>query len=147
MLPEEARWLGQHISSVEVNRLSPMLNIGSSTGRFVTRAQPWIDEFVFAPLRARGVQVLNSDLKAAPGVDLVGDLEDPRFLEELSKQEFKSLLCSNLLEYVRSPARIARTLAGAVVPGGYLFVTGPYRYPFQAVKQTAPHLGKFEQAT
>ena len=147
MLPEEARWLGQHISSVEVNRLSPMLNIGSSTGRFVTRAQPWIDEFVFAPLRARGVQVLNSDLKAAPGVDLVGDLEDPRFLEELSKQELKSLLCSHLLEHVRSPARIARTLAGAVVPGGFLFVTGPYRYPFQAVKQTAPHLGKFEQAT
>jgi SAM-dependent methyltransferase len=73
---------------------------------------------------------VNCDIKSAPGVDLVGDLADEEFLERLTREEFKSVLCSNLLEHVPNRARIARTLASVVVKGGLLLVSGPHRYPY-----------------
>jgi len=132
MLPAEAKWLGQHILALQAERAFPMLNIGSSTGKFVTVAQPWIDAEIFGPLRARGSQVLNCDIKSAEGVDLVGDLEDEKFLEQLAAKRFKSVLCSNLLEHVEKRAAITETLVRVIPSGGYLFVSGPYSYPHHA---------------
>ena len=130
MLPKEAEWLGRTIRALDARELSPMLNIGSSTGEFVTKHQPWIDAQVFRTLREKGVKVVNCDMKEAPGVDLVGDLADPSFLERLSLQKFKSVLCANLLEHVENRAQIARTLASLVTSGGRLLVSGPHRYPY-----------------
>ena len=75
----------------------PVLNIGSSTAAFTTKAQPWIDEHVFAPMRARGVRVVNVDLKATEGVDLVGDICDAGFQQQVAAQSGTAILCSNLL--------------------------------------------------
>ncbi len=132
MLPAEAEWLGRRILGLDPQRAFPMLNIGSSTGSFVTVAQPWIEREIFGPLRARGSAVLNCDIKSAPGVDLVGDLQDPAFLTRLAERRFKSVLCSNLLEHVENRAAIAETLVEVLPSGGYLFVSGPHRYPHHA---------------
>ena len=109
-----------------------MLNIGSSTGRFVTVSQPWIHNELFGPIRARGLSVLNCDIKSAPGVDLVGNLEDERFLAELAEHRFQSVLCSNLLEHVENREAIAATLLRVIPSGGYLFLSGPHSYPRHA---------------
>lgn len=132
MLPEEAKWLGRQIQSLASHDLFPMLNIGSSTGRFVSKEQPWIDEHVFGPMRRAGHQVLNCDIKAAPGVDLVGDLTDPAFLAQLSTLNIRSVMCSNLLEHVTNREQLGEMLSRVVPSGGYLFVTGPHSYPYHA---------------
>jgi SAM-dependent methyltransferase len=132
MLPAEAKWLGRQLLALDPRRAFPMLNIGSSTGRFVSVDQPWIDQEIFGPLRERGLAVLNCDIKSAPGVDLVGDLEDPRFLASLAEHRFQSVLCSNLLEHVENRAAIAATLLQVIPSGGYLFVSGPRSYPRHA---------------
>ena len=132
MLPAEAEWLGRRILGLDPATAFPLLNIGSSTGRFVTVEQPWIDAQIFRPLRERGSAVLNCDMKSAPGVDLVGDLHDEAFLARVAEHRFKSVLCSNLLEHVENRQAIADTLLKVVPSGGYLFVSGPYSYPHHA---------------
>jgi len=129
MLPPEAKWLGHHILELDSARAFPMLNIGSSTGRFVTVDQPWIEGELFGPIRQRGLTVLNCDMKSAPGVDLVGDLSDPKFLAEVATHRFKSVLCCNLLEHVENREAIAAMLLSVIPKGGYLFVSGPHSYP------------------
>lgn len=130
MLPEEARWLGMRIRSISPDRMFPMLNIGSSTGKFASSDQPWIDQEIFGPLRNQKREVLNTDIKDAPGVDLVGDLADPAFLDRVRSMRFRSVLCSNLLEHVKNRAEIARVISETVTTGGLIFVSGPHAYPF-----------------
>ena len=81
----ESKWLGERLAAISDDQLFPLLNIGSSTLEFRTVTQPYIDHNIFTPLRKRGGTVYHADIKAAPGVDLVGDLLDPAFLAELSQ--------------------------------------------------------------
>ena len=129
MLIPEARWYGQQIKKREAG-LFPMLNLGSQTLTFRTQIQPWLDRYLFAPARCKGYRVVHSDLQAAEGVDLVGDLTDPAFRERLIQSQFRSVLCSNLLEHVRQPEVIAATVAQIVPPGGYLLVSAPFHFPY-----------------
>jgi SAM-dependent methyltransferase len=129
MLPQEARWIGARLDALSAAD-TPLLNLGSSTAEFVTRAQPWISEHVLAPLHRRGVPVLNVDVKAAPGVDLVGDICDPPFQRRVQAVRAGAILCSNLLEHVRDPAELARALVQITPVGGMLIVTGPRSYPW-----------------
>ena len=129
MLRAEAGWLARRLERVPTPRLSPLLSIGS--GHAELRAtQPWLGELVYEPLTRRGVQVLHHELEPAPGVDVAGDLTDPRFLEQLAEVELGSIMCCNVLEHVPDAAGIAAALEGLVPPGGYLFATVPRRYPY-----------------
>jgi SAM-dependent methyltransferase len=130
VLIEEARWLGDQLRVLDPGRVYPLLDVGSSTEKFRSLEQPWIDRSIFAPARAAKRTVVHLDAKAAPGVDIVADLGDPATVASLGKQDFKSVLCSNLLEHVADAERIALTLLELVPDGGYLFVSCPYRYPF-----------------
>lgn len=129
MLIDEARWLGQQLHALPPDRVYPLLDIGSSTARFRTRDQPWIDEYIFAPARRSGHTVLHLDAKQDEGVDIVADLSDKDSLARLAEHRFRSLLCSNLLEHVVDPVSMARAMLELVPPDGYLFLSGPYRYP------------------
>jgi hypothetical protein len=105
------------------------VDLGSSTGEFRTKLQPWIDADIFAPLRERGGRVIHVDLKAAPGVDMVGDLLDPPFFASLSDTHPRSVMVSNLLEHVTRPDVLARRMVDLLPPGGHLIVTGPTEFP------------------
>jgi hypothetical protein len=131
MLEGEARWFGEKLAALDPAVVYPMLNVGSSTEVFRTVGQPWIDQFIFKPARVAGCQVFHVDMKEAPGVDLVGDLTDRVFLRRLERQtNCKSVFCSNLLEHVPDQGTVARALTMLLPPGGYLFVSCPYRYPY-----------------
>lgn len=106
-----------------------MLNVGSSTEIFRTREQPWIDEFIFRRVRDAGRRVVHIDLKSAPGVDIVGDLADESTLQQVGAIGVKSAFCSNLLEHVRDRRAVCGSIEAVVPPGGYIFVSCPYRYP------------------
>jgi len=62
--------------------------------------QPWIYDYIFGPLQMAQCIVKHVDIKPALGVDLVGDLSDPQFQEELIRHGFKSIFFSNVLEHL-----------------------------------------------
>jgi hypothetical protein len=130
MLIDEAKWLAARMAELPGDDLFPMLNVGSSTERFRTADQPWIDRYIFAPARKRGGAVTHLDMKPDVGVDLVGDLADPEFLRQIQRRRFRSVFCSNLLEHVINRAEVASLLTEAVPEGGYLLISCPYEYPY-----------------
>jgi len=132
MRPTEAAWIANQLAALPVASISPLLNIGSSTAEFRERKQPHIDREIFAPLRAKGVEIIHADLKTAPGVDIAGDLGDPAIQARLRERAPKVALSSNLLEHVREPAQFARVMRSLVGPGGFVVVTVPRSYPFHA---------------
>lgn len=111
---------------------SPILNVGSSTARFRTIERPWIEEFVFAPLRAAGAVVDHLDLKAAEGVDLVGDILDPALRERLAERGYRGVILSNVLEHVRDRRGVAAACEAIAGTGGLVLVTAPRSYPYHA---------------
>jgi hypothetical protein len=131
MLEPEAQWLESTIRRIGPERLTPLLNIGSGTEDFRNRRQPRAGR-VLESLRRSGVMVINADLQPGPGVDVAGDLMDPRFIASLKQLSVRSVLCTNVLEHVADPLVLAASLSDLVPPGGYLILTVPHRYPYHA---------------
>lgn len=130
MLEAEARWVGNTLDNLPADNLSPLLNIGSATAEFREQVQPWIDQSIFAPLRARAVEVQHLDMREGAGIDLHGDLTDDRFMTGLADHKFRALMCCNLLEHVADPAAICEKIEGLMPVGAYLIVTVPNRFPY-----------------
>jgi SAM-dependent methyltransferase len=129
VLRAEAAWLAGALERLPADDLSPLLSIGSGAPE-LRATQPWIQRLVYEPLARRGVRVLHHELHQAAGVDVAGDLTDPRFLERLDELEIRSIMCCNVLEHVPTPGQVASALERAVAPGGYALVSVPRRYPY-----------------
>lgn len=112
--------------------VSPLLNIGSSTGAFRERAKPHIEAHLFAPLRAAGIAVTHCDLKAGKGIDIAGDVLDPALRARLKGMGFKCVLAANLLEHVRDRAAMIAACEEIVGPGGLILATVPSSAPYHA---------------
>ena len=130
MLESEARWLGQALEQLDAGELSPLLNVGSATAEFRQQVQPWIDRWIFAPLRRRGVEVHHLDIQDGEGIDLRGDLTDDAFVAGLAGRGYRALLCCNLLEHVPDPAALCAKLEQLLPAGGYIMVSVPHRFPY-----------------
>src|SRR5207244_11229105 len=81
-------------------------------------------------LRTRGVEVLHVDRRELPGVDVRADLTDRDDVVRLEALHPGSLLCCNLLEHVTEPDRLAHHCLDLLIPGGLVFVTVPFSYPY-----------------
>jgi hypothetical protein len=132
MLIKEAKWFSKRILGIDPSNLFPMLNVGSSSSYTRKISQPWIDKYIFEPIRRKHQSVLHLDMLGAPGVDIVGDLSDSHFLEKLSKINVKSVLCTNLLEHISNIAEVCKILTFLIPVNGYIFVSTPYKYPYHA---------------
>jgi SAM-dependent methyltransferase len=130
MLPEEARWLGRHLGTLNGDDISPMCNIGSASEEFRTVYQPYIESEIFAPLRRRGIQVLHVDARMDHGVDLVGDLTDETFLERLTARKFNAVMCCNLLEHVTDRPLVRDAIMSMLRPGGLIIISVPNLFPY-----------------
>jgi SAM-dependent methyltransferase len=131
MFKAEAIWLRRKLDEIPAEALSPLVNLGSSTGAFRANLQFWTEEQLFAPLRARGVRLVHVDRREEDdGIDIRADLMDDRGLAEVKAVRPRAALCCNLLEHVEDPAALARRCMDVVLPGGYLFVTVPNSYPY-----------------
>jgi hypothetical protein len=130
MFEAEARWLHAALNRLAPERLSPLLNLGSSSAAFREQTQPWTEQQLFCPLRERGIDVVHIDMRDAPGIDLRADLTDPADLPGLRALRARALLCCNLLEHVAWPDRLARHCLEILPSGGLAFVTVPYSYPY-----------------
>jgi hypothetical protein len=130
MFEAEARWLRCALDAFPSERLSPLLNLGSSSTQVRETIQPWIENQVFLPLRARNVEAVHVDMRELPGVDVRADLTDPDDVRRLRTLRPRALLCCNLLEHVIEPERLAAHCLELVAEGGLLFVTVPFSYPY-----------------
>jgi hypothetical protein len=130
MFEAEACWLHRALEAFPPERLSPLLNLGSSSAVVREAIQPWIDAELFCPLRTRGVETVHVDMRELPGVDVQADLTDAADVERLSALRPNALLCCNLLEHVLEPRQLARHCLDLLPPGGLVFVTVPFSYPY-----------------
>lgn len=130
MLRTEAEWIRAQLAKLDFALLSPVLNVGSSPADFREKVQPFIDSCIFVPLRQRGILIAHSDIQDAPGVDLVGDLNDESFVADLASRGFRTILCCNLLEHVADPSAIAKKLETIIPVDGHIVVTVPNDFPY-----------------
>jgi hypothetical protein len=130
MLPKEAQKLGDVLSALPTEFLSPLVNLGSSTEAFRRHQQPHIQERIFAPLERRGVRAVHADLKPEDGVDIIGDVYDPAFQGKVRAIEPRLILCCNMLEHVVDRHRFADACSSLLPPGGHLLVSVPYSFPY-----------------
>lgn len=130
MRREEAAWIGERLSSLPREQISPMLELGAATQHFRTVFQPHIDREIHAPLRERGVVVVHADAKSGDGVDIHGDVTDPKIRARLRGVGARCVLCCNMFEHVRDRAGLAAICDEALAPGGVLVVTAPRSYPY-----------------
>jgi hypothetical protein len=130
MFETEARWLYAALDRYAPERLSPLLNLGSSTAAFREQIQPWTEQSLFRPLRDRGVEIVHVDTRDEAGIDLRADLTDPVDLPQLFALRPRALLCCNLLEHVTEPDRLARHCLDMLPKSGLVFVTAPFSYPY-----------------
>jgi len=130
MLKEESIWIKDALKKHFYVEDYPLLNVGSSTEEFRKVTQPEIHRNVFLPLEKEEKKVFHADIKDADGVDLVGDLNDESFREELKSLSIKSVLCSNLLEHLAKPEIICNSILEVLPSGGKLIVTLPYQFPY-----------------
>ena len=130
MRVSEARSVGEALARLGNEAIDPCLNIGSSTGHFREVEQPHVDRHLFAPLRDRGIRIIHADIKAAPGVDLVGDVYDPAFKAQIAAIAPRLVICSNLLEHLTDRDGFLDFCRDVLAPGGHMLVTVPCSYPF-----------------
>jgi SAM-dependent methyltransferase len=131
MLIEEARWLQEKLRDLAPGEGTTLLDIGSSTEYFRRMDQPYIDYYIFRPLRQAGVKIVHVDSRSGEGVDLVADISD-RASEATIAQipPGDIVLCSNMLEHVLDRDLVARRLERLTKPGGSLIVTVPHVYHY-----------------
>jgi sugar phosphate isomerase/epimerase len=130
MFATEARWLRRALEEFPPERLSPLLNLGSSTALVRKSIQPWIERELFTPLRDRGLTIVHVDQRNGPGIDIRADLTDPADIARLRGLGARALFCCNLLEHVVEREALARHCLELLPQGGLAFVTAPYSYPY-----------------
>lgn len=130
MFPEEAAWFGTVLKQIPGSALSPVVNLGSSSADYRSRACPDIDSNIFRPLNERGVSVYHVDTKPAPGVDIVGDIFSLSVQDAIRAISPRTILCNNLIEHVVDRERFCDICEGLLPPNGILCVSVPHKYPF-----------------
>ncbi|WP_300675620.1 hypothetical protein [Soonwooa sp.] len=131
MLIEESNWIGDKIKVVVEQQAFPILNIGSSTKEYRTIRQGFIQKNIFDLVPDEAKNVVHLDMKAAEGVDIVGNLYDKDFLEELKKYKFKSIMINNLLMYLEREQReeLSLIIDEILEKDGFLIVTNSHTFP------------------
>ena len=130
MLFNEALWIAQTLATLETERISPLLNLGSASRAFRERGQPFIFTNIIAPLQDRAVEIIHSDLEEADGVDIAGDIFSDAVFHRIADRQPHMVLCSNILEHVVDRAQFAQRCVDLVPAGGFILATVPHSFPF-----------------
>jgi hypothetical protein len=126
----EAEWIATHLTALPVQDISPLLELGSQTLEYRTVHKPHIEELIHRPLRARGVKIITTDLKQAPGIEIPGDIFDPQVQDALRGASPNLILCSGIIPHVRDPKEFAEICNSLVKGGKYLIITTVQSYPY-----------------
>jgi len=131
MFIEEAIWIKNILDSEVLKEGRYVLDIGSSTEKYRRLEQPFIDYYVYLPLRRKNLRIIHIDAQADEGVDVVCDLASK---DEASK--FKKIpkgdvvICSNLLEHLLDRNIVLERIISLANPGGIIILTVPYKFRY-----------------
>lgn len=125
----EAKWIERTLRAFPAEQLSPILDIGSQTLAFRTQEKPYIHNDLFAPLMARGISIIHSDLQEGEGIDLSANLLEEDGFNQIKATAPRTIFCNNVLEHVLDPAKFANRCFALLPPGGRLIITVPRSYP------------------
>lgn len=125
----EAKWIEETLRAFPAEELSPILDIGSQTLAFRTQEKPYIQNDLFAPLMARGISIIHSDLQEGEGIDLSANLLEEEGFKQIKATAPRTIFCNNVLEHVLDPAEFANRCFALLPPGGRLIITVPRSYP------------------
>jgi SAM-dependent methyltransferase len=126
---EEAAWIGERLAKLNA---ATVLELGSSTRLFRTKTQPHIDLLIHAPLRAKGIRIIHSDLKPDVDIAIVGDIYSDDVQSKLREVDAEAVICCNMFEHVVDRARLASICDEILRPGGHLIVSVPFSYPYHS---------------
>ncbi|MCR9079051.1 MAG: class I SAM-dependent methyltransferase [Hyphomonadaceae bacterium] len=129
MQEAEAKWIESTLRAFPPEDLSPILDIGSQTLAFRTTEKPYIHDDLFAPLLARGVSIIYSDLQEGEGIDISANLLEEDGFDQIKATAPRTIFCNNVLEHVLDPAEFASRCYALLPPGGRLVITVPKSYP------------------
>lgn len=127
MRPEEAAWIGERLSKLNI---ATVLELGSSTRDFRTKTHPHHDRLIHAPLRAKNVRIILSDLQPDVDIAIAGDIFSDSVQGKLRQVNADAVLCCNMFEHVADRERLASICHDVLRPGGYLIVSVPFSYPY-----------------
>lgn len=130
MLIEEAIWIKNQIENYLNSDDFPLLNLGSSTKKFREIDQSHIHDEIFHPLIKKDLKVIHTDIKQLDGVDIVGNINDAKFRQEIKLHNIKSILCSNLLEHIENPVEMVESIVEILPLNGKLIISTPFYFPF-----------------
>lgn len=125
----EARWIERALQAYPAESLSPVLDIGSQTLAFRTKEKPYIHGLLFAPLIARGIDIIYSDLQEGEGIDISANLLEDEGYAQIAQTAPKTIFCNNVLEHVLDPEAFANRCFALLPPGGMMVITVPNSYP------------------
>ena len=122
-------------SLLERLSLDTCINLGSGAISQQRLKKPWIEQFIFAPLQSRRIDVIHTDLVIHSGVDLKVDLSSEEDLQKLRKiGHSRVFLLCNVLEHVPAALRVMMidSIISIMNQFDHLIITVPFRYPYHA---------------
>ena len=128
MLREESIWIRNILKDNVLSSIRNALDVGSSTKKFRTQTQAYIDKNVFAPMRERNIEILYLDKKKSEDIDYACDIENIN--SKTINRRFDLVICCSLLEHVKNQEKVSLTLMELVSESGFLIVTVPQRYRY-----------------
>lgn len=131
MLIEESIWISKKIKEILPEEPFPVLNVGSSTLKYRTVTQSFIQKNIFSLFDDEKNQVIHLDMKEDEGIDMVGDLYNEEFRNTIKNLKPKLILCNNILMYLNAKTRteLAKILYEILDKDGYLIITNSHVFP------------------
>lgn len=133
----------RHLESVVVRQLLQTINpenfpkycinIGAGDVTSLRKTKPWVHANVFDILTQGGCSVLHTDLFEFANIDKQIDLSQSTCLEfTKTLPSNRIFLCTNVLEHLtqKTRANAVEVITQALLPGDFLLISVPYRYPY-----------------
>ncbi len=128
MFREESVWIKESLAKIKPSAgNNKVANLGSSSEELRKVFQPHIHNNIIQPLMDTGWDIVHVDFKDDVGVDVVADLTNKDFGNDM-KDSFALTICTNMLEHVLDIPLVVNNLFKVTAHGGYILLTVPYKY-------------------
>jgi len=126
MFLKEALWIKEVLEKIKLDKNYIVIDIGSRSEEYRCLGQPYIDFYIFKPLRRLGVKIVHIDKKKEDGVDIQVDLEDQNadiILDKIERGDV--VICSNLLEHIKDRDIVISRIKKFTKELGVIIITVP----------------------
>jgi SAM-dependent methyltransferase len=129
MVLEESLWIRDVLAMLDLKSGQTVLDIGSGNERYRCLEQPYIDYYVFRPLREKGLRIQYLDMQDEKGVDIVHDFSKAQNgMTDIRARDV--IICANLLEHVPDRRVVLDGIKQFLATGSVLILSVPHIFPY-----------------